>query len=655
MNRRNFTPVKTLYLMKTFSSALLAFTLCTGAMAQTFHLHTGGVDYQLPAAAVGEMTLCGTDSVNMMGRHFALTDIDSLTVDQAVYTPRLVDVNFDDECARITVDAALIPYLTIMPEGARVSIQQSADVSDQTCGEITYRLAGATADGGFALTGDYKTTIVLDGLDLTNTTGAAINVANGKRIKLKLTDGSVNTITDAADGTWKGCFTTKGHLEMSGGGRLTINGHTGHGLHAKEYIEIKDNLTLVVASAAKDAIHAGQYVHVKGGTIRLSGMADDALQVEFKDSVNRETIDTGSFNMTGGHLTATVTTAAAKAVKTAGSLTVADGTMILTVEGGGKWDTTEQKTKASACLSADSLITISGGTLTLTATGSGGKGIKGGGALEIGGGETTIKTSGGLFAYTGNTTYDNYTGNTDNLTSSRKSSPKGIKCDGSIHIAGGATVVETTGNGGEGIESKQTLTVDSGTVKVKAYDDAINASSHIYINGGQVTAIATNNDGLDANGNIYVAGGYTMAFGSSQPECGIDANTEQGYTVYFTGGTLLAMGGGNTTPTTSASTQAYVSGSASVSAGTEVNLKTGDEVLATFIIPDGYTSTTSSSGGGGMGPGGGMGGNSSGGSSLLITCPGLTSGTSYTLTAGSSSSSLTATQSGSSGGNMGRP
>lgn len=637
--------------MKTTLLAALAFCLGTTAMSQTFHLYTRGVDYLLPASAVGEMTLCGTDSLQVLGQNFALSDIDSLTVDQATYTPRLVDVIYDGDRAQITADAALIPYLTITRQGAKVDIRQSDDVSDLTCGEITYRLSGVADDGGFAVTGDYKTTVVLAGLALTNTTGAAIKVANGKRIKLKLTDGTTNSLTDGAGGSWKGCFTTKGHLEMGGGGSLTLNGHSGHGLHAKEYIEIKDSLTLVVASAAKDAIHAGQYIHVKGGTIGLSGMADDAIQVEFKDSIDREVEDTGSFKMTGGTLTATVTAAAAKAIKAAGPLTIEDGTLALTVEGGGTWDAAEQKTKAAACLSADSLIHIAGGTLSLTATGSGGKGIKGNAALEISGGETAIKTSGGLFAYTGNTSYDNYTGNSDNLSSSQKSSPKGIKCDGIVHIVGGQTTVETTGNGAEGIESKQTLTVDSGTVTVKAYDDAINASSHIYINGGQVTAIATNNDGIDANGSVYVTGGYTMVFGSGSPECGIDANSEQGYTVYFTGGTLLAMGGSNTTPTSSESTQAYVSGSASVSAGTEVSLKSGDNVLASFTIPDGYTSTSSSSGGN-MRPGGGMG--SSSGSSMLITCPGLTSGSSYTLTAGSSTSSVTASQSGSSGG-MGRP
>ena len=119
---------------------------------QTFHLYTRGVDYLLPASAMGEMTLCGTDSLQVLGQNFALSDIDSLTVDQATYTPRLVDVIYAGDRAQITADAALIPYLTITHKGAKVDIRQSDDVSDLTCGEITYRLSGVAADGGFAVT-----------------------------------------------------------------------------------------------------------------------------------------------------------------------------------------------------------------------------------------------------------------------------------------------------------------------------------------------------------------------------------------------------------------------------------------------------------------------------------------------------------------------
>ena len=101
----------------------------------------------------------------------------------------------------------------------------------------------------------------------------------------------------------------------------------------------------------------------------------------------------------------------------------------------------------------------------------------------------------------------------------------------------------------------------------------------MYINGGDITVVATNNDGLDSNGNMYLAGGYVRAFGASMPECGIDANEESGYSVFFTGGTMIAVGGGNSVPSSSESTQAYVSASGQATAGSEIILKNGDTVL----------------------------------------------------------------------------
>ena len=133
----------------------------------------------------------------------------------------------------------------------------------------------------------------------------------------------------------------------------------------------------------------------------------------------------------------------------------------------------------------------------------------------------------------------------------------------------------------------------------------------------------------------------TMAFGGKSPECGIDANSEGGYSVYFTGGTLLAAGGGNSLPSSSssASTQPYISTSVSLSAGSTVTLSNGSTTLATFVVPENYSGGQSSSGQGGRpNAPGGMGG----GSSLAITCPGLISGSSYTLKNGSSSTNVTA-------------
>lgn len=60
----------------------------------------------------------------------------------------------------------------------------------------------------------------------------------------------------------------------------------------------------------------------------------------------------------------------------------------------------------------------------------------------------------------------------------------------------------------------------------------------MYIKGGTITVYSSGNDGLDSNGNLYFSGGTTVAYGTRSPECGIDANEEEGYTVFFTGGNV---------------------------------------------------------------------------------------------------------------------
>ena len=108
--------------------------------------------------------------------------------------------------------------------------------------------------------------------------------------------------------------------------------------------------------------------------------------------------------------------------------------------------------------------------------------------------------------------------------------------------------------------------------------------------------MASNNDGIDSNGNMYISGGTILALGAGSVECGIDVNNESGYSLYITGGTVLGIGGNNTLPSSSStSTQSYVSGSGSVSAGSTVTLSDGSSTLASFTIPEGYSSTSSGS------------------------------------------------------------
>lgn len=641
--------------------------------AQTLNVVVGNVTYALPASQAGDMNYSGGTQLNIMGKTVCTADITRMYVDNSEVEDNTVSINYNGTSASVTVAGNVAQYVTPSVSGAHVTIVQNQNVDDTTCGEITYILAGTSSDGSFTLDGSYKASLELHGLLLTSTLGAPLDLQDGKRISLSIKKDTENTLTDSANGTQKGCIVSKGHLELKGKGTLNIYGNTAHAIYSKEYVEIK-NATINVLSALKDGINCNQYFSMESGSLTITGVQDDGVQVAYKDDVDREEEDSGSIAITGGTVNISTTGTATKGLKAEGDVIISDGDINITTSGGGKWDADNAKTKAASCISTDGDVRIYGGNISLAASGSGGKGINCDGEFVCNDGTIDISTTGGMYAYINNTEYNDYTGNTDNLSSDQKSSPKGIKADGNVTINGGNISVNVTGNGGEGIESKAVMTINDGNITANTNDDALNSSSHMYIKGGQITVVATGNDGIDSNGNLYIQGGTIMAFGTTSPECGIDANEEEGYSVIFTGGTLLAVGGGNSVPSTSESTQPYVTSSMSVAANTEITLMDGDTKLASFTVPSNYTAQTgggnrpggwgvaanAAPGGGGNpggnpGGGGGNPGGNSGSSSVLITCPGLTSGSSYTLTSGSTSSAVTAVLTGNNGGGGGRP
>ncbi len=603
------------------------------ASARSLNVTLGSVTYSYTDTSMGDATVNGGTSITINERTYNVADITAMKVVSAEQSDNTVSVEYTTSGAIVLVAGNIANFIDASVSGAHVEITQSSLVSASTCGEITYELKGESTDGSFTLNGSYKYTLELRGLTLNNPNGAVLNIQNGKRIELSAKSGTTNILTDGTGGSQKGAIVVKGHLELKGKGDLTVGGNTAHAIYAKEYVTLK-NCSVTINKSVKDGINCAQYFAMESGTLAISGVGDDGIQVDYKDDTDRDDEDTGTATISGGTLTINVTNDASKSIKTEGDINITGGTLTLSVTGDGVWDSSKSKTKASSCMSADGDVTISGGEINLTATGGGGKGISCDGTFTMSDGDLTISTTGGMLAYVNNKINTNYTGNADNLASDYKSSPKGVKADTAVLIDGGTINVTTTGNGGEGIESKGIFTVNDGTITLYTKDDCINSSSHMYLNGGTITAISTSNDGFDSNGNMYINGGYHMAFGADSPECGIDAAEEDGYTVIFTGGTLLAVGGGNSTPTKSESTQPYVSTTSSVSAGSTISLSSGSTTLATFTVPSNYSG--GSSGGGGFGPG------SSRNKTVMITCGGLTSGSTYTLKSDSSSKSVTA-------------
>jgi hypothetical protein len=562
---------------KTIYTLLAALLLTISATAQSLNItDTEGIVYQFLAANMTESSAAafGADenSVTINGKTFYFTGISSMIAKSTSDVENnTVNIVYSGTTATVTIAGNVAPYVTATVSGAHVTIVQSnTDAVDGD--EITYVLSGTTTDGEFALSGSYKCTVSLAGLTLTNPSGAAINITNGKRIQISAKNGTVNTLTDGVGGSQKGCIYSKGQIQLQGKGTLNVIGNTKHAVKSGDYITVK-NLTLNIMSAVGDGISCNEYFQMKSGTVNISGVGDDGIQCDLDG-----TTSTGE---TADHED-----------EDSGNIYIEGGTLNISVTGNATWDSEDSEVKGTKCLSADGDMKISGGTLTLTNSGSGGKGIKVDGALTISDNANITVTTTGLIAYcasTSNTTIQTATSseskvsgsnkNIGDLDDALKTSPKGIKVDGAMTISGGTTVVSAKYH--EAIETKSTLEISGGYVYAESGDDAINSSSHMTISGGYVMANSSGNDGLDANGNMYITGGNVFAIAKTTPEVGLDANTEGGYKLYISGGNVVAIGGFEN----NASITNGTAKSASYTKGAWYGLSNGSTQAFAFKVP----------------------------------------------------------------------
>lgn len=625
--------------MKWRKTALIALAAIAGgisAKAQTLNVVTGEITYAFPAAQTGDMTYQNGTTLTICGKTFSISDIDSIYIDKSAVEDGTVSIGWNGASAKVRIAGNVARYLDATATGADITLLQTDDLAD----EITYTLSGTSTDGSLYMDGELKATFVLNGLNLANTDDYAIFIKDGKRIAIELADGTDNYLADgttSTSGKGKGALMVNGHTEFDGAGTLTLTGNYKHAFWGDEYVKVKKGTgTITVASSVKDGFNINQYFQQNDGKIVIKNVGDDGIQV----SKDGKTEYDGQMLLYGGSQEINVTATAAKGLNAEGKIIIGKavgetgGTYTISTTGGGEWDSDASETKACSAIKSDADIIINAGTIVATSTGAGGKGINASDStLTINGGNITVKTTGARYTY-GNGRSDNY-----------KSSPKGIKAALDIVINGGNIDVSTTGGeGSEGIESKGELTINGGTLNIYSYDDAINCAKNLYIKGGDVTVVSGNNDGLDANNNIYISGGTVKAFGSRAPECAIDA--AEGYEIIFTGGTILGVGGSSSTPTSSSSTQPYVNFSGSVSAGNTISISNGSTTLASFTVPDTYSSSSNYGGGGPGGHGGGPGG---GGSYIMISTPDMQTNSSYTINYGSSSTTSTAEQYGGGG------
>jgi len=389
--------------MKKFLLSALMLACLTPASAQRYmRIWQGGESTRI---ALQDITYTNSGaSISAGGVTYQTSQVDSITI------VKQISVTYSGTTA--TVDLGNSTDITYDISGAHVTLTNT-----NTDEEMEVELSGSSTNGSLTYVGSYKTKIHLNGVSLTSLQGAALDIQDGKRIDLILEDGTTNTLVDASAGEQKACLYCKGHLEISGSGSLNVTGNTKHGIATKEYLLLKKSTgNITIAQAASDAIHAGQYFQMNGGTLNISGMAGDGIQAEITDDDTDEL--NGQVLIKGGSITMTVAADDTKGIKSDSLITVSGGTFDITASGAGSKgissgtdmiineddNTTEMTIKAtgskytdpdtkesSKCMGIRVVedLTISAGTITVSKTYSSSKGIKVGGIYYAKGGTVT--------------------------------------------------------------------------------------------------------------------------------------------------------------------------------------------------------------------------------------------------------------------------
>lgn len=531
------------------------------------------------------------------------------------------------------VDAVTIAYtdnivtITNPYENEGVSITQSNGnvvvTSTNTTTEINYVLSGTIKSGSFKIYSDYKFGLGLNGVSIISIDGPALNVQSGKKVTVMLVGGTSNRLVDSStytaynDEDMKGAFFSEGQLNFQGNGNLLVIGRYKHAISSDDYIRIKGG-NITISGAVSDGIHAKDYFRMDGGTLNIKASSDgidcdegyikiydgnitiksddDAIVASYEDTdtsidssiaisggtINITTTgqkaagiksDIGSIGVTGGTINISTSGLAAKAFNAGGNMTIGGGELTLATTGSAYYDTDDKDISSAAGIKCDSTLTIDKGVINITASGAGGKGISVDGDLIINDGTINVSTTGDLFKY-----------------GSDDTAAKAIKSDGNVTVNGGTIIIKTTKEEAEGLESKKILTINNGTIEIEAYDDCINASNHIAINGGNIYCYSTSNDGIDSNGTMTITGGTIISSGTTVPEEGFDCDNN---TFKITGGILVGTGGATSTPTSGVSTQRSVIYGTTGTSGDLIHIEASDGTgILTYKVPRTYNQMT---------------------------------------------------------------
>ena len=499
---------------------------------------------------------------------FDFTEIDSLTFPWVpTSTGDIVYINYNGTTAEVINPYPATQVIVTVSE-AKVSI------TSLSSSNITYVLSGTANPGRFAIESTTTPTVILNGVNLTNPTGKAMDLTCDSGVILEIANGTTNSLSDGTESDKKAALMSNSDLLVQGNGTLNVTSYVKHPIKVKGISTINSG-NFVITSDVEDVngFSADSTLVINGGSfdITMTGVSANCIKADKELTINGGTFvlnNSGNISkgincnsditITGGDITITASGGTVvtdydpsycSAIKCDANIIISGGTFNITLptsNNGGKGiscdgnmtisgdniiniethgdgatytASTGTDTYSSSCLRADGNMEILSGNITLSSTGKAGKGIK-------------VGTKNGN-TYSGTYTQGNTDGTGPTLTittsgaqigsggggwppgpgggSSSTASAKAIKVGGVATIYGGTTTVNTSTSGAEGLESKTQINIEGGQHYFKCYDDCINSSGKIFFNGGVTVCFSNGNDAVDSNAGT--AGAITIGNG----------------------------------------------------------------------------------------------------------------------------------------------
>lgn len=410
--------------------------------------------------------------------------------------------------------------------------------------EGTYVLSGALSEGQIVVDADSaKVQLVLDNVDITCASSAAIYIKSADKMFITLAEGSENILMNTAeyeaidDNNIDAVIFSKDDLTLNGKGTLTINSEYGHGIVSKDDLKLvsgtcnitaknhalsgKDSVRIAAGTynltSGKDGIHSENadddekgFVYIASGdfTIESTGDGIDASYVV--------QIDDGDFDITAGG-------GAENATKTHNDMPGGD-------MGGGApgGDKPSGEAPSGEAPSGDKPSGEASSGDTSSGSGSNGDSSGSDSGKQTGqtppdkpsgdsfdGSRPDQKASDNADSQTSQTPPDKSGKDTSDGQQSDKNSQSKDAADSTTASgassdtdseAASSTSSDTDSTSTKGIKSDGALYVNGGTFIINSADDSFHSNSDVTINDGTYT-ISSGDDGMHADSALLVNGG----------------------------------------------------------------------------------------------------------------------------------------------------